>query len=251
MSALSSASLGAAENSEANVYLELKRWQLHTTPENQTKRVAEFLRSGYAPAIKRAGAHLIGALSNYIGMEGPFLISLTQYESLAAFQSALEKLPRDSEYQQSLETLNHGEGYPFQRVESSLLKTFDGMPHPLLTSPDEHHSPRVFEMRRYESQTEVSFARKVKMFNDGEIAIFQRLGMRPVFFGATIVGPKMPNLVYMLSFDSLAARDELWKKFGSDPGWKKLSSPPAYHDDQIVANISNTILRPLDFSLLR
>lgn len=251
MSALSASGLGAAPDSGSNVYLELKHWQLHTTPENQAKRMVEFLRNGYAPAIKKAGAELIGAFNNYIGLEGPFLITVTQYASLAAMQTALDKLPQDGAYQRALETLDGGEGYPFQRVESSLLKTFDGMPHPLLSQPDDQHPPRVFEMRRYESQTEVSFARKVKMFNDGEIGIFQRLGMRPVLFGATIVGPRMPNLVYMLSFDSLAAREELWKKFGSDPEWKKLSSPADLHDDRVVANISNTILKPLDFSLLR
>lgn len=251
MSAMSASGLGAAEQTETNVYLELKQWQLHNSPENQAKRLTAFLRDGYSSAIKKAGAQLIGAFSNYIGLEGPFLITVTEYDSLGIMQQALDALARDSEYQRALETLDSGEGYPFQREESSLLKTFDGMPRPLLSGPGDTHPSRVFEMRRYESQTEVSFARKVKMFNDGEIGIFQRLGMRPVFFGATIVGTKLPNLVYMLSFDSLTAREELWKKFGSDLEWKKLSAPPELHDDRVVANISNTILRPLDFSLLR
>ena len=57
----------------------------------------------------------------------------------------------------------------------------------------------------------------------------------------------MPNLVYMLSFDSVEAREELWNKFGSDPDWKKLSSPPDTMT-RIVLNIYNAILRPLKFS---
>ena len=89
------------------------------------------------------------------------------------------------------------------------------------------------------------------MFNNGEMQIFERLGMRPIFFGETIVGPKQPNLTYMLSYDSLAARDELWHAFGSDPEWKKLSTQPELKDEQIVANISNVILRPLWFSVIR
>ena len=56
------------------------------------------------------------------------------------------------------------------------------------------------------------------MFNDAEIGIFKRLGMQPVFFGATIVGPKQPNLMDMLSKDDLPARERLWRMFGSDPG---------------------------------
>jgi hypothetical protein len=89
------------------------------------------------------------------------------------------------------------------------------------------------------------------MFNNGEAQIFERLGMRPVFFGETIAGPKQPNLNYMLSYDDLAARDKLWYAFGSDPEWKKLSGQPQLKDAEIVANISNVILRPLTFSPIR
>ena len=103
----------------------------------------------------------------------------------------------------------------------------------------------------YESNNATTLARKVKMFNEGEAGIFKRLGMQPVFFGETIAGPRMPNLVYMLSFDDLAARDRLWKEFGSDPEWQKLRSQPGYADAEIVSNISNSILRPLPFSDIR
>jgi hypothetical protein len=250
-SALAGAAAQAAESQAASVYLELKYYQLHNSPENQSARLTEFLRDGYAPAVAKAGGKLIGAFGNHIGMEAPYVIALTQYDSLGAFQTTIEKLKNDSDYQHALSALTSHHGYPYQREEASLLRTFDGMPQPLLSNESEHHSPRVFELRRYESPTEVTLARKLKMFNGGEIAIFQKLGMRPVFFGETIVGPRMPNLVYMLSFDDLTAREDLWRKFGSDPDWKKLSAPPDVHDSEIVSNISNAILQPLKFSLIR
>ncbi len=31
----------------------------------------------------------------------------------------------------------------------------------------------------------------------------------------------MPNRVYMLSVDNLAARERLWQAFGADPEWQK------------------------------
>ena len=89
------------------------------------------------------------------------------------------------------------------------------------------------------------------MFNQGEMGIFQRLGMRPVFFGETIVGRNLPNLTYMLSFDNLAEREKLWGAFGADPEWKKMRSVPEYADALIVSNISNSILRPMAFSPIR
>ena len=75
--------------------------------------------------------------------------------------------------------------------------------------------------------------------------------MQPVFFGETIIGDRMPNLVYMLSFENLAAREKLWQAFGADPEWQKLRSQPGNADAEIVSNIGNAILRPLPFSDIR
>ncbi len=233
----------------SNSYLELKTWRMHNSAENQPARVAEYLEHGLAPALTRNGAKLAGAFANLIGPDGPFYVTLVQYSSLDQMQSLLMKLASDQTHQHALEKLSSGAGLPFLRVESSLLRSFDVMPEPAAAS--EKHPPRIFELRTYESQTFVTLARKVAMFNDGEAHIFERLGMRPVFFGETIVGPRQPNLMYMLSFDSLAERDRLWSAFGSDPEWQKLRSQPELSDTEIVANISNVILRPLAFSTIQ
>ena len=176
-------------------------------------------------------------------------MTLTQFPSLAGMQETLGKVRSDADHQQALEKLSGGPGLPFVRVESSLLRSFSGMPEPAV-STEEGHS-RIFELRTYESQSFVTLERKVDMFNKGEMQIFQRLGFRPVFFGETLVGPKQPNLTYMLSYDDLAARDRLWQAFINNPEWKKLSSQPELKDSEIVANISNIIVAPLDFSPIR
>jgi hypothetical protein len=235
----------------SNTYLELKTWRLHNTAEHQSDRLAEYLEKGLAPALAHSGGTLAGAFSNVIGPDGPYYVTLTQYESLAAMQEVLRKLKMDTAHHQALAKLSDGEGLPFVRVESSLLRSFDGMPQVSLSRSEDTHTRRIFEMRTYESQTFVTLERKVGMFNDGEMQIFERLGMRPVFFGETIVGPRQPNLTYMLSYDSLAARDQLWRAFGSDPAWNKLKSEPGLSDPEIVANISNVILQPLRFSAIQ
>lgn len=235
----------------SNTYLELKTWRLHNTNEDQPSRVADYLENGLAPALARAGAQLAGAFSNVIGPDGPYYVTVTQFSSLALMQDALAKLKTDEAHHQELAKLSSGSGLPFVRVESSLLRCFDGMPQVAVPPSAEKRPPRIFELRTYESQTFVTLERKIGMFNHGEMQIFERLGMRPVFFGETIVGPKQPNLNYMLSYDDLAARDRLWHDFISDPEWKKLSSQPELKDPEIVANISNVILRPLTFSVIR
>ena len=105
-------------------------------------------------------------------------------------------------------------------------------------------------MRTYESPSEKAGRRKIKMFEDGEAGIFRRLGMSR-FFGQGIIGASLPSLTYMLSYEDLASRDRLWKAFGADPEWQKLRIQPGLSDAEIVSNISNQILRPLNFSEIR
>ena len=235
-----------------NTFLELKTLASCTTaPKSKARALADYLEGGLGPALARAGAKLAGAFSNVIGPDGPYYVTLTQYASLAEMQEVLAKLAADEAHQSELRKLSSGTGLPFVRVESSLLRAFDGMPAPVISGATEKRPPRIFELRTYESQSFLTLARKVAMFNNGEMQIFERLGMRPVFFGETLVGPRQPNLMYMLSYDDLDAHDKLWHAFGTDPEWKKLSGQPQLKDAEIVANISNVILRPLTFSAIR
>jgi len=82
----------------------------------------------------------------------------------------------------------------------------------------------------------------------GEVDIFRRVGLTPVFFGSTIAGPRMPNLTYMLVHENLAGRDNSWRAFGGDDAWKKLRSTPGYADADIVSNITTVLLRPAAYS---
>jgi len=248
-SALLSASGRAADMQ--NTYLEVKTWRLHNSAEAQSARVADYLEAGLGPALQRAGAKLAGVFSSVIGPDSPYYLSVSEFGSLAAMQDALAKLAADDAHEREMRKLGAGSGLPFVRVDSSLLRSFDGMRAVALPDAAEKRPPRIFELRTYESQSIVTLARKVHMFNTGEMQIFERLGMRPVFFGETIVGARQPNLMYMLSYEDLAARDKLWHDFGSDAEWKKLSSQPQLKDAEIVANISNVILRPLTFSAIR
>ena len=89
--------------------------------------------------------------------------------------------------------------------------------------------PRLFELRIYESHSEAAALRKIEMFNEGgEIALFDRLGLRSVFFGQTLVGRRQPNLVYMTVHQDMAARERVWEDFRNSADWKKLSSDPAF-----------------------
>jgi hypothetical protein len=134
----------------------------------------------------------------------------------------------------------------FVRVESTLLRAFDAMPTVEPSAGAGTATPRIFELRTYESHSDRAALNKLKMFNAGEVPIFRRAGLTPVFFGETVIGAKMPSLTYMITVSDMAARDAAWGKFSQDPEWKSLSGDPQYRDN--VSAISDIILQPTSYS---
>ena len=216
---------------------------------SQTQRTSDFLNRHYLPAARRAAAGPTGCFSAVIGEQSPFVLVLASYPSFAAFGDALEKIAADKDFRSGFDEYNSMAELSYMRIENALLRGFESMPQVVV--PPARKAPRIFELRTYESNNAKAGATKIRMFNQGEIGIFKRLGMQPVFFGEMLVGSNLPNLTYMLSFDSLAEREKLWAAFGGDPEWKKMRAVPEYADALIVSNISNSILRPLPFSEIR
>lgn len=175
-----------------------------------------------------------GAFTSFVADHGPFLVMLLTYASFAEAEQIDHKLPAMAGY---------------VRYERTILRAFAGLPE--LKLPPSSQGGHIFEVRTYESDNAATLQKKIEMFNKGEMQIFQRLGMNPVFFGEALVGSKLPHLTYMLAFDDLAHRDRAWKAFGTDPEWLKLRATPGLSDADIVSNISNMILRPTAFSEIR
>lgn len=250
MQTAASAGLAATPVSAAsqNAFFELRYY--HMRNGSQTQRTADFLSKHFLPAAQRLGIGPLGFFGAVIAPESPFILALVSYPSAAAFAESMQRLASDKEFQRGFDEYNSMTELSYIRMENSLLRAFDVM-RSMAAPPAGKHAPRVFELRTYESNNVKAAQRKIRMFNEGEAAIFQRLGMAPVFFGETLVGRNLPNLTYMLSFESMAARDKLWSAFGSDPEWQKLRAQPGYSDAEIVSNISNAILRPLEFSPIR
>ncbi len=218
---------------------------------SQVQRTQEFLGKHFLPAARRAGVGPMGFFSNVIGQESPTIICLLSFPSMEAMGASLEKMDADKEFAGAFDEYNSSPELSYIRMESSLLRGFDSVPVVEVPPAREGRGGRVFELRTYESPNMKTLKRKMGMFDNGEVAIFRRTGLLPVFFGETLIGSRLPNLTYMVAFDDMAARDKAWGAFGGDPEWKKLRSQPGLSDPEIVSNISNSILRGLPFSPIR
>ena len=92
----------------------------------------------------------------------------------------------------------------FDRMESTFLQAFEKWPNLVLPKATTTKGPRVFELRIYEGATDQDHRRKVEMMQSGEAEIFTKNGFEQIFYSETLIGPRLPNLTYMLCFDSLA-----------------------------------------------
>lgn len=156
------------------------------------------------------------------------------YASLDTFVSVSADLNNDAAVQKAgSDYLNVPKASPaFDRIDSWLLLAFQGFPKMQLPAFSKSKVPtRVFEMRDYESHSELKALSKIAMFNAGEIEIMKTLGMSPVFFGQAISGPNLPHLRYITCGPDLATHLANWKKFGPDPRWEKLKVDPQYQDN--------------------
>jgi hypothetical protein len=229
-------------------FYELRSYHLISGP--QQKLADSFLAEALVPALNRLNLKPIGVFDLYLGPETPTTYVLVPGASLEALVTAELKLAEDEEYQRSGHLFLHAPAAepPYERMQSALMIAFSG--HPTLTLPPvtAQHGSRVFQLRTYESPNSADHQRKVEMFNSGEYAIFEKAGFWQVFYGDTVIGPRMPNLTYMLGFPDLSELNAKWKAFGSDPDWKKLSTSPKFSYEAIVSNITNLILNPKPYS---
>lgn len=230
--------------------IELRRFQLRNNPDAMVRRTSEFLEKAYIPALKRAGAIATGAFSSLIGEGSPFILLLSEYPDAATWEATAGKVHNDQESAKAREEYYKG-ALGYLRQEVTLLRGFPGFPTVQVPQARDGGRSRIFEIRKYESNNPRTLARKIRMFDEGEHALFAKLGMTNVFYGETIAGSEMQNLTYMLGYDDLAHREKVWAAFVSSPEWKKMSSQPGVSDAEIVSNITNWMVRPLAFSAIK
>jgi hypothetical protein len=237
----------AAEGGDppAKQLFELRLYHLQEGEKSQ--RFAEFLGQVAVPALNRAGIKPVGifrkAEEDESEMAGPDLYVLLPHCCFESVVTATAKLLADEEYLKAgSDILDCPMSDPaFLGIESSLSLAFDECPRIEVPTTNE---ARVFQLRIYQSHSQKKAKKKVEMFNaGGEIALFRKTGLAPVFFGETLVGTKFPNLTYMVGFDDIEAKNANWPVFVNSPEWKELSGKPEYQDT--VSKITNIVLRPV------
>lgn len=230
-------------------YYALRSYHLRRGP--MQKRLDDYLRDAFIPAAARAGMGPVGAFGVTIGMNNPTVHVLIPSASIEGLMSLEEKLTADADYQKVAEPFLAATPTepPYASLEVKLMKAFPHLPKLEVPAAMAKKEPRIFELRTYRSHGARAGAKKIEMFDTaGEIEIFRRTGLTPVFFATDLTGQGLPSLTYLLTFPDLATREKSWNTFRVDPEWKKLSSTPGFTDAEIVVGIDNQILSPTPYS---
>jgi len=248
--AASAAALAPAQQSQAqqdhmttarDFYL-LRRYTMQTGP--QTALVEKYLSEALIPALTRRNLGPIGAFRLEVGPETPAFYVLVPTRTTGQAAMLDQDLATDADYVKAADAFWSAPATApaFLRTDSQLLISFEGWPK---ITPPAKAARRIFQLRTYESPSHHAHEVKVKMFHAGEFEIFKAAGFHPVFFGDTLIGPRQPNLTYMLASEDQATLEAQWNTFRNDPNWKKLSADPKYAYEPIVSNITNLYLSPL------
>jgi NIPSNAP len=217
----------------------------------QPRRLAEYLEQALVPALNRLDHKPVGVFDVLAGVPAPTLFTLMPFATLEGISTLEARLQNDGQFVKAAAPYMDAVAADpvYVRMETSVLAAFPNVPRVEVPAAAAAKGPRIFELRTYESHNERGHRMKVKMFAEmGEVEIFRRVGLAPVFFASTLAGPRMPSLVYMLAHENMAAREKSWDTFRNDAEWKKLRSTPGFADAEIVSNITTVLLRPAAYS---
>ncbi len=228
----------------SNMY-QLQIFQLSN--KEQETQLDTYLKNAYLPALHRFGIKSVGVFKT-VGKDSAAnqMYVFVPFKDLAQLGKLTQALSKDGEYLSAGDDFinakyNHA---PYVRMQSIILDAFAGMPSfavPNLTSPK---SERIYELRDYESATAKIGLNKIEMFNKYEIDIFSKLDFNAIFYGQVISGPKMPDLIYLTTYNNMADHEAKWKAFGA--AYDKVNKLPQYQNN--VSHITSTFLRPTDYS---
>ncbi|MDR1491244.1 MAG: NIPSNAP family protein [Planctomycetaceae bacterium] len=240
----------ANELPKGKAFIELRVFTCANAEKKQ--KLIEIFDAALIPALNRQGIKPVGLFEtsaelndgdkNYDKANDLKVFLVTQFTTTNQLLQVIPKLLADDTYLKDASPIFEAPMNDpiYDTGEASLLLGFDHFPRIEVPSLEKD---RVLQIRLYNSYNIERNARKIEMFDvGGEIALFKKFGMAPVFYGETLAGRMTPNLTYMLSFKNIDEKIANWQKFATSSEWKKLSGDPLYKN---TANkILNILLKP-------
>jgi NIPSNAP len=209
----------------------------------------DYLANALVPALGRLGCGPTGVFMGWFGEESlARRVVIAGGPDLSLLADLDHHLDLDASYLEAAAAFANADvdRPPFRRINSHLLRAVPSLAR-LHTPPNLADNPnRLFELRRYDSPTLASHARKVDMFVEGEAKLMDRAGLTGVLYASDLVGNGLPRMTYLWCYESLASREAAEARFFADPDVYELFDRDRYAGTR--SSISNEILKPLPYS---
>lgn len=213
----------------------------------QPARIQDYFKNGLLPALQRAGAGPAIVLEALVGPSMPQMATIFGCGSFDDVWNVHSKVTADAEFTKHLTAWEQGEEPALETHERRLLQATPYSPE-LMADKEPRKTPRIFELRVYHSPTWRQLRALHERFAGPEIEIFHRVGVHPVLYTSTLIGPNIPNLTYLIPFDNLDAREKAWAKFGADPEWIKVRKESIDKSGQISNVIQISLYKAVAYS---
>ncbi len=213
---------------------------------SQLARLHEYVGQSLLPALEKSHPGPKIALEALVAAHTPQAVLISGHgtaEEALSLREAMMGAKGFAEWESGAEA-------PYEHYTSALLQAMDYSPEVAVPAPPPK-KPRLFEIRQYHSPTWRQLGFLHERFKGPEIAIFHRVGVHPILYTQTVVGPNMPNLTYVIPFEDLAAREKAWDAFGADPEWQKVRKESIERGGQIASVNLISLYRAAPYSPVR
>ena len=221
---------------------QIYEWRIYTLKGDGVV-LDNFFKETLIPAYNRCNVS-VGAFSLYKQEEVEQRYLLFAYPDLCTYNKVRQTVWSDDNFQNAarpfFETTAPNPVY--SEYETYLCEAFDKMPE--MRIPDKSRS--LFEFRCYHSPNEDANLRKIKMFNNEEIDLFDKVGVNSVCYGEILAGTRMPALIYLTWYKDEATRNKAWNDFGAHPDWAAMRNRPEYRNT--ATNNTSKLLSPMPYS---
>jgi hypothetical protein len=212
---------------------------------SQRNRLDEFFTGALLPAFERIKAASPLVMEAVIGPHTPEVLAVVGFSDFAEFTDRRAKMAADPAVVKAQAKWESGPEPPFDSRQVTLLEAAPYSPPSLSVASGS--ARRYFELRVYHASSSAVLRRLHERFAGPETKIFARSGIHPVLYTSTIIGPDMPNLAYLIPFDSLGAREKAWDTFNADPEWLKVREE-SNKNGQLVSVSNISIYRAVAYS---
>jgi hypothetical protein len=215
----------------------------------QAGRMHEYCKAAIATLRRiHSGPKLF--LEAVVASHMPQVAVILGFESLDELWSIRAKAHDEGDLTKAFEAWENHAEQPYEHFSTVLLEATDYCPA-VKEDPAPRQNSRIFELRTYHAPTYRQLKALHERFAGPEIRIFHRSGVHPILYTSTLIGPSMPNLTYVIPFESLADREKAWTAFGADPEWIKVRAESIEKHGQISSTSQISLWRATPYSPIR